>query len=160
MHCFFKGILLWEKRETVCTLEANNEQKPTRNSPQTQIESGNNCSQRIIRHIIPIACLVYNMYIYLHTPLYIAVDNRCTVGLLFVGGLGFFDRLKPFFRLHSGYTKTEGSIKNTSKTMFFQTQNTENKGKEEDTLYIESNYISLHLMQDKGNCFWDRTMMP
>lgn len=71
-----------EKRETVCTLEANDEQKPTRNSPPTQIESGNNGSQRIIRHIIPIAWLVYNMYIYLHTPLYIAVDNRCTVGFL------------------------------------------------------------------------------
>lgn len=76
---------------------------------------------------------------YLHTPLYIAVDNRCTVGFLFVVGLGFFDRLKPFFRLHSDYTKTEDSIKKTSKPMFFQTQNAENKGKEEDTLYVESN---------------------
>lgn len=77
------------------------------------------------------------MYLYLHThTLYIAVDNRGTVGFLFVVGLGFFDRLKPFLGLHSDYTKMEDSTKKTSKPMFFQTQNAKNKAKEEDTLYV------------------------
>lgn len=61
------------KMETICMLE-DNEQKPTRNSPQTQAEIRNNCSRRIIRHITPITRLLCNTYIYTQpcTP-----ANRC-----------------------------------------------------------------------------------
>lgn len=52
------------------TLAGNDQQKPPRNCPHAQTESGNNCSPRIIRHIIPITCLVYNVYLNTPLPIY------------------------------------------------------------------------------------------
>jgi len=56
--------------------------------------------------------------------------------VLFVVGLHFLIGSN----LSSGYTvitrKREQNTKKTSKPMFFQTQNAENKGKKEDTLYV------------------------